>query len=125
MYSSETIGRGVVHSACKKEPHGRTLVWSGAIAFSSPPQKGSREGLSSAFEVSGLKVVVSAVRALTGCVGAGTCLTSAGQDSILLQIEPPVGGGRPQHLPLNETIPVRLTSDSVKCTKAVSVSSVG
>ena len=46
------------------------------------------------------------------------------QDSILLQIDPPPGY-RPQYVPLNEAIPVRLTSDSVKSRKAVPVSNVG
>ncbi|KAI9058261.1 hypothetical protein FKP32DRAFT_1581606 [Trametes sanguinea] len=62
---------------------GRSLVWSGAIVI--PPEVASQGG---GFEVNGLKVV----------------------DSIALTIEPP-SGCRRRYVPLNEAIPLRLTSD--------------
>ncbi|KAH9922873.1 uncharacterized protein BXZ73DRAFT_79681 [Epithele typhae] len=69
-----------------------------------PAARGCAEwdAFSGAFEVSGLKVV----------------------DSIVLQIDPP-SGCAVEYEPLNEAIPVRLTSDGMTSKKAVPISSVG
>ena len=58
MYSSQAIGQGVVHSASRREPFARELVWSGAIVLPAPP-RGAEGPVSGAFEASGVKVVVS------------------------------------------------------------------
>ena len=68
MYSSQALGCGVVHSASRREPHARSLVWSGAIVL--PRSKGG-EVPSGAFEVSGLRVVVSSVSIYFGSLVVG------------------------------------------------------
>ncbi|EJF63502.1 hypothetical protein BD309DRAFT_862230 [Dichomitus squalens] len=74
-----------------------SIVWSGAIVI--PP---SAEGFNGGFEINGLKVV----------------------DSIDLCIEPPPSL-RSHYFPLHETVPLVLTSDTVKSRKGVPVSSLG
>ncbi|OSD07310.1 hypothetical protein PYCCODRAFT_1358774 [Trametes coccinea BRFM310] len=64
--------------------NGRSLVWSGAIDI--PPEVAAQGG---GFEINGLKVV----------------------DSIALSVEPP-SGCRRRYIPLNEAIPLQLTSDA-------------
>ncbi|KAI1793365.1 hypothetical protein LXA43DRAFT_239743 [Ganoderma leucocontextum] len=74
----------------------KSVVWSGAIVI--PP---GEEGFSGGFEVNGLKVV----------------------DSVVLSIEPPPPL-RSQYLPLNETIPIVLTSDSANSRAGIPVSNI-
>ncbi|KAI0354875.1 hypothetical protein OH77DRAFT_1404433 [Trametes cingulata] len=93
MYSQDWIGQGVVHSVSSSVS---SVVWSGAIII--PPSSGAG-GIGGGFELDGLRVV----------------------DSIVLSIEAPPGS-RPQYIPLSETIPLRLTSDSFGCQAAIPVS---
>ncbi|KAI0661977.1 hypothetical protein C8Q70DRAFT_909835 [Cubamyces menziesii] len=92
LHHTEWVGQGVVHSVSRTI---NSVVWSGAIII---PSDAARLGGS--FEVNGLKVM----------------------DSVVLAIEPPTTSSGPQYIPLNETIPVRLTSDSFGCQTAMAVS---
>ncbi|KAI0365703.1 hypothetical protein BV20DRAFT_953703 [Pilatotrama ljubarskyi] len=93
LYSSEWIGQGVVHGVSSTV---NSVVWSGAIIMI---PGSSAAALGGGFEVDGLRVV----------------------DSIVLSIEAPQGS-RPQYIPLSETIPLRLTSDSFSCQGAIPIS---
>ncbi|RDX42624.1 hypothetical protein OH76DRAFT_1410968 [Lentinus brumalis] len=93
MYSTQSVGHGVVHSATRRA---NSVVWSGAIII--PP---TQLGFCGGFEASGLQVA----------------------DSIVLSLDPPPTY-RSQYVSLEESVPIRLTSDTAKSQAGIPVSSL-